>query len=91
LPELKESVKILNKVGLHARPAATFVKVANCYTSEILIEKDGKTVNAKSIIGVLSMGIEQNTVITIKARGEDAEQALRALVSIVNNKLGESE
>ena len=91
LPELKKNVRISNRVGLHARPAAVFVKAANFFKAEIAVEKEGREVDAKSILGILSLGIEQDSIITIKATGEDAEQALQRLVDLVNNKLGESE
>ena len=83
------TVKLLNKVGLHARPAALFVETAKKFRSDIRVEKDGKEVDAKSILGILSLGAEYGSVITIKVNGEDADEALKALVKLVNDRFGE--
>ncbi len=83
------TVKLLNKVGLHARPAALFVETAKKFRSDIRVEKDGKEVDAKSILGILSLGAEYGSVITIKVNGEDADKALKALVKLVNDRFGE--
>ena len=87
--EIKECVRLQNEVGLHARPAAMFVKTALEFKSDIKVEKDGKEADAKSIIGILSLGAEQNHLVTIIAIGEDAESAVKKLVSLVNGKFGE--
>jgi len=89
MAQLKATCTLLNKVGLHARPAALFVQTANKFRSKITVEKDGKEVDAKSILGVLSLGAECGSVITIKVNGEDAEEALKALVELVESKFGE--
>ena len=82
-------VQVLNKVGLHARPAAVFVKNAMNCQSNICVEKNGKEIDAKSIFGVLSLGIDQFDFINIKAQGKDAKEAIRTLTQLVNNKFGE--
>ena len=86
---VKETFKIKNKVGLHARPAAIFVQAAAKFKSDITIEKDGKSVNAKSILGVLSLGAEQGSIITITIKGEDEQEALKTFKELVENKFGE--
>jgi len=88
---VEATVKLLNKVGLHARPAVLFVQTANQFKSEITVTKKGgdKQANAKSILDVLSLGAEYGDVITIRAQGGDQEEALKALVELVKNKFYE--
>ncbi|MCH7873691.1 MAG: HPr family phosphocarrier protein [Gemmatimonadetes bacterium] len=78
-------VAIVNPLGLHARPAAEFVKLASSYQSEITVQKDGMVVNGKSIMGVMTLAAECGSKLTIRAEGQDAEQALVALVALVEN------
>ncbi len=78
-------VVIVNPLGLHARPAAEFVKMASSYQSEITVQKDGMVVNGKSIMGVMTLAAECGSKLTIRAQGQDAEQALIALVALVEN------
>ncbi len=80
----------MNKSGLHARPAAIFVRTANTFKSKILIQKDEKWVDAKSILSVLSLGAEYGSVITIKALGEDEEQSIKKLVELIEKKFHEN-
>ncbi|MBO5784012.1 MAG: HPr family phosphocarrier protein [Clostridia bacterium] len=82
-------VTATNQIGLHARPATAFVQKANEFKSSIWIEKDERHVNAKSLLGVLSMGVVQNIEFTIIADGVDEENALAELIDLVENKLGE--
>jgi phosphocarrier protein HPr len=89
MPELILEIK--NKVGLHARPAALFVQTANGFKSAINVKLDTKTVNAKSILNILTLGANHGSVITITAEGEDAEQALLALKELHDNNFGEAE
>jgi phosphotransferase system HPr (HPr) family protein len=89
MTQVEATVKLLNEVGLHARPAAMFVQTANKFKSDIKVEKEGREVDAKSILGILSLAAEFNHIITIKANGEDAEKALKELVELVNSKFGE--
>ena len=77
-------VVITNASGLHARPATFFIQKANCYKSTIMVEKDGRKVNAKSLLGVLSLGIAKGMTITLIAEGYDEEAAIDGLVSLVN-------
>lgn len=86
---MEREVTLLNKTGLHARPAALFVQEASKYKSDIRVEKDGKQVNAKSIMGILSLGVSQGTKIKITANGEDEKEAVEGLVKLVESKFGE--
>jgi len=87
MPEI--TVTVNHKVGLHARPASVFVQTAAKFSSDIEVSHGINTVNAKSILAVLTLGAHQGAVITIKAEGEDAEEALQALEELVNNNFGE--
>ena len=82
-------VTIKNNVGLHARPATFFIQKANSYNSSIWVEKDERKVNAKSLLGVLSLCIVGGTTIRIIADGIDAEQALDGLVALVESGFAE--
>ena len=82
-------VVITNASGLHARPATFFIQKANSYKSTILVEKDDRKVNAKSLLGVLSLGIAQGMTITLIAEGQDEEAALDGIVSLVNSGFNE--
>ena len=84
-----KDVVIHNQVGLHARPATFFIQKANEYKSSIWVEKDERKVNAKSLLGVLSLGIVGGTTIKIIADGVDAEQALEGLVALVESGFAE--
>jgi phosphocarrier protein HPr len=88
MPE--RTVQIVNKNGLHARPAAEIVKLAAKFQSEITVVKDDLDVNGKSIMGVMMLAAEHGSSITFRAEGPDADQALEALTTLVSNKFGES-
>lgn len=83
------SLVVRNKVGLHARPAALFVQAAMAPQSKITVTKDGKNGNAKSILGILALGVNQDDRITIQAEGPDETEALQALVELIENNFGE--
>ena len=86
---ISRSVTIQNTVGLHARPATFFVQKANCYKSSIWVEKEDCRVNAKSLLGVLSLGISKGTDITLIADGQDENDAIDALAALVDSEFGE--
>jgi phosphocarrier protein len=88
MPE--RTVQIVNRNGLHARPAAEIVKLAARFKSDITIVKDDLDVNGKSIMGVMMLAAEHGSSITFRAEGPDADQALDALTALVGNKFGES-
>lgn len=83
---VQKQVEVSLKNGLQARPAALFVQEANRFQADIFIEKDGKTVNAKSIMGIMSLAIGSGCNIKIIAEGSDAEAAVEALAAYVQNK-----
>ena len=81
--EVKKDIVVKNKTGLHARPAAIFVQIANKYDSDITIIKDDQKVNGKSIMGILMLAAEKGSRITIIANGDDAEEAVNELSEIL--------
>ena len=87
MPE--RTVQIVNKNGLHARPAAEIVKLAAKFQSEITIALEDLDVNGKSIMGVMMLAAEHGSMIILRAEGPDADQALDALATLVSNKFGE--
>ena len=80
---------ILNRLGLHARAAAQLVRMANGFSSEIRVVKDGMEVNGKSIMGVLMLAAPKDTKILIRATGLDAEEAVAAIGELIARKFGE--
>ncbi|HNX99871.1 MAG TPA: HPr family phosphocarrier protein [Oscillospiraceae bacterium] len=84
-----KEVVINNQVGLHARPATFFIQKANEFKSGIWIEKDDRRVNAKSLLGVLSLGIVKGTAINIIADGADEEEAIRTLSELIDSDFSE--
>jgi phosphocarrier protein len=84
-----KEVTVQNQVGLHARPATYFIQKANEFKSSIWVEKDERKVNAKSLLGVLSLGIMGDTGIRIIASGADEEQAVNELVKLVESGFAE--
>ena len=88
MPE--REAKIVNKLGIHARPAAEIVKTAGKFKSNITIVRDDLEVNAKSIMGVMMLAAEFGATITLRGTGDDAEAALDALSAVIANKFGES-
>jgi phosphocarrier protein len=83
------AVKIVNSLGLHARPAAEFVKLASRFEAEIQVEKDGMQVNGKSIMGVMTLAAECGSTLTIRAEGDDAQVAINALAALVRRGFAE--
>jgi len=86
---VSRSVKIKNSVGLHARPATFFIQKANSYKSSIWVEKEDCRVNAKSLLGVLSLGIVEGMTITLIADGSDEASAIDGLVALVDSGFAE--
>ena len=85
---MKEAV-VNNQVGLHARPATFFIQKANEYKSSIWVEKEERRVNAKSLLGVLSLGIVKGTAINLIADGSDEQEAVEALVDLISTNFSE--
>jgi len=86
---ISRSVTIQNNVGLHARPATFFIQKANSYRSSIWVEKEDKRINAKSLLGVLSLGIVKGMTITLIADGGDESEAIEGLVELINGGFNE--
>ena len=86
----RSELTIVNELGLHARAAAAFVKIANRYRANITVAKDGVQVNGKSIMGVLMLAAAKGTIIAVEAQGDDAREALQALTALVAAKFGET-
>ena len=84
-----KDVTVMNQVGLYARPATFFIQKANEFRSTIMVTKDDRKVNAKSLLGVLSLGITKGSTITITAEGIDEKEAVDALCVLIENKFGE--
>lgn len=82
---ITRDVTVQNSVGLHARPATFFIQKANTFKSSIWVEKDERRVNAKSLLGILSLGVTEGMKITLIADGSDESAAIRALVEMVEN------
>ena len=88
---VEREVEIVNRAGMHARPAAEFVKIAARFKSEIRVEKDGLEVNGKSIMGVLMLAAERGSRLRLSAKGKDAEDAVNALSDLVRRGFEELE
>jgi phosphocarrier protein len=82
-------VVINNASGLHARPATFFIQKANCYKCTIWVEKDDRKVNAKSLLGVLSLGVAKGMTVTLLADGQDEDVALDGLAALINSGFAE--
>ena len=85
----ERTVTIVNRYGLHARPAAEFVKLAGTFRAEIMVRTDDLEVNGKSIMGMMMLAAECGSAITISALGSDAEDAVEALTGLVASRFGE--
>lgn len=84
---IKKEVTVANQLGLHARPAALFVQLSNKFTSDIYVEKGSKKINAKSIMGIMSLGVAKGDHITIITDGPDEEEAMNELVNLIEYAL----
>ncbi len=86
---VEREVRIINKLGLHARPAALLVQKASQFESEIKLKRDNLEVNAKSIMGVMMLAAEMGSVITVTADGPDEEEAVEAMAKVIQSRFGE--
>lgn len=84
-----QDVTIKNRAGIHARPAALIVQTANEYECEIYLEKDNNSINAKSIMGIITLGAGYNSVVNVKTDGSDEDAALQAIVKLFENRFEE--
>ena len=87
--QVQRSTKIRNKLGMHARAAVKFVQLANHFQSDIYVIKNGEPVNGKSIMGLLTLVAAWGSEIVVSATGGDSEQAVNALIALVENGFGE--
>ena len=88
---IERTVEVVNRAGMHARPAAEFVKLAGRFTADIRVEKDGLQVNGKSIMGVLMLAAEMGSELRLTATGNDAEDAVEALSELIGRGFEEME
>jgi len=88
---IKQEIEIINKLGLHARASSKLTQTASQFSSEIWIEKNGRKVNAKSIMGVMMLAAAKGSTITLEAIGIDEQAAIEALKTLINDYFGEGE
>ena len=88
---IKQEVEIINKLGLHARASTKLTQTASQFSSEVWIERNGRRVNAKSIMGVMMLAAGKGSVVLLEADGKDEQAAMEALVGLINNRFGEPE
>jgi phosphotransferase system HPr (HPr) family protein len=88
---VQKQVTLINKVGLHARPASLFVQTASRFHSDIAVSSNGREANAKRMLSVLQLGAEYGSQLDITATGDDAAEAVQTLTELVGNRFGESE
>jgi phosphocarrier protein len=86
---LRREFVVINKLGIHARPAAMFVKTANRYACTILVEKDGEQVNGKSIMGLMMLAAGPGSTLSVHCEGDDCQEALAELESLIKRKFDE--
>ncbi len=86
---VEKILTVRNRAGIHARPAALIAQTANRYSSEISLEKDTATVNAKSIMGVITMAAAYNTTLTLRVEGADESEAAQAIIALFESKFEE--
>lgn len=85
----EKEVVVKNRAGIHARPAGMIVTLANKFKSQIFVEKDSEKINAKSIMGLITLGVVCNTALKISAEGDDENDAVNALVTLIENRFEE--
>jgi phosphocarrier protein HPr len=88
---MKQDILIINKLGLHARASTKLTQTASQFKSDIWIERNGRRVNAKSIMGVMMLAASKGSTVTLEANGGDEVEAMDALVALINNRFGEPE
>ena len=86
---ITREMTVKNKLGIHARPAAMFVKVANKFHADITVEKDGQEINGKSIMGLMMLAAGQGSKLTVTASGEDSARAIREIEQLIERKFDE--
>ncbi len=87
---ITKKLTVLNKLGIHARPAAQLVRAASKFKSDVTVEKDDESVDGKSIMGIMMLAVGCGAVITVTAEGPDEEETMAAIEALVQNKFGEA-
>lgn len=88
---ISKKIKIINKLGLHARASAKFVSTASRFQSSIDVSKDGKTINGKSIMGVMMLAANKNSELLLEINGADEKELAMAITDLINNRFGEED
>ena len=86
---IEKEITIINRLGLHARPAAMFVRISSRYRSEVWVEKEGEQINGKSIMGLMMLAAGQGSKLTIRCEGPDADKAMEELEELIRKKFNE--
>ena len=87
--KLEKEITVINRLGLHARPAAMFVRIASRYRSEIWVEKEGEQINGKSIMGLMMLAAGQGSKLLIRCEGPDADRAMQEIEELINRRFNE--
>jgi phosphocarrier protein len=87
--KVEKEITVINRLGLHARPAAMFVRIASRYRSEIWVEKEGEQINGKSIMGLMMLAAGQGSKLLIRCEGPDADRAMQEIEDLINRRFNE--
>jgi phosphocarrier protein HPr len=87
--KVEKEITIINRLGLHARPAAMFVRIASRFRSEIWVEKEGEQINGKSIMGLMMLAAGQGSKLLVRCEGPDADKAMQEIEELINNRFNE--
>ena len=87
--KIEKEIMIINRLGLHARPAAMFVRIASRFRSEVWVEKEGEQINGKSIMGLMMLAAGQGSKLTIRCEGPDADKVMEELEELIQKKFNE--
>ena len=87
--KIEKEITVINRLGLHARPAAMFVRIASRYRSEIWVEKEGEQINGKSIMGLMMLAAGQGSKLLIRCEGPDADKAMQEIEELINQRFNE--
>jgi len=91
MQQISKNIEIINKLGMHARAAAKFVKIASGFNSHVDVEKNGQRINGKSIMGVMMLAAGKGSIITLHIDGDDSDGCVSALENLINNRFDEDE
>jgi len=87
MPQISKEITVKNAQGLHARPAAMFVQIASRYNSNVTIQKENEKVNGKSIMGILTLGIQPDTIVILEVEGDDAKDVFKELEELLTREV----